>query len=82
MQRRHAGARPSDAAGRRARGALGDPARVRERIVDDSGASALDALRAGPALRRARLRRPPGSPPSPCSRSPSASAPTRRSSAP
>ena len=43
MQQRHAGATP-DEARRAARRRLGDPARVRERLVDDSGASALDAL--------------------------------------
>ena len=44
MQQRHAGASP-DEARRAARRRLGDPARVRERLVDASGASALDALR-------------------------------------
>ena len=59
MQRRHAGASDADAA-RAARHALGDPRRVRERLVDDSGASALDAL--GQDLRFAwrTLRASPG----------------------
>jgi predicted permease len=43
MQQRHVGASPEEAR-RAARRTLGHPARVRERIVDDSGASALDAL--------------------------------------
>jgi predicted permease len=43
MQQRHAGAAADDAR-RAARRRLGHPARVRERVVDDSGVSALDAL--------------------------------------
>jgi putative ABC transport system permease protein len=59
MQQRHGGA-SDDEARRAARRALGDPRRVRERIVDDSGASALDAL--GQDLRFAwrTLRASPG----------------------
>ena len=59
MQRRHAGASDADAA-RAARHALGDPRRVRERIVDDSGASALDALRQDLRFAARTLRRAPG----------------------
>jgi hypothetical protein len=70
MQQRHAGATP-DEARRTARQRLGDPARVRERLVDDSGAS--------PSARCARA---PASRWWPCSRSPSGSVPASRSSAP
>jgi putative ABC transport system permease protein len=59
MQQRHAGASPEEAA-RGARRALGDPRRVRERIVDDSGASALDALAQDLRFAARALRRYPG----------------------
>jgi predicted permease len=59
MQQRHAGATP-DEARRTARQRLGDPARVRERLVDDSGASALDALRQDLRFAVRALRTRPG----------------------
>jgi predicted permease len=59
MQQRHAGAAP-DEARRAARRRLGDPARVRERLVDASGATALDALRQDVRFAARTLRARPG----------------------
>ncbi len=59
MQQRHAGATP-DEARRAARRRLGDPARVRERLVDASGISALDALRQDVRFAVRTLRARPG----------------------
>ena len=59
MQQRHAGAGDDDAR-RAARRRLGDPRRVRERLVDDSGASALDALRQDVRFAWRTLRARPG----------------------
>ncbi len=58
MQRRHAGAAPDDAS-RDARRRFGRPERVRERVVDATGASALDALGQDARLAGRALRREP-----------------------
>jgi predicted permease len=59
QQRRHEGADADDAR-RAALRRLGDPRRVRERLVDDSGASALDALRQDLRFAVRALRARPG----------------------